>query len=76
MLSWLHKLSVFRKAVADAKCKSLSRDLARMILRAINLNADKSKSLWSSGPVWLAIIWPDLYPNADFKGNRLCLQSA
>ena len=74
MLSWLHKLSVFRKAVAGAKCKSLSRDLARMILRAINLNADKSKSLWSS--VWLAIIWPDLYPNADFKGNRLCLQSA
>lgn len=57
-------LSVGRPAIACAKCKSQSRDLARMFLRVIYLVADQSKSLWSSGQIWLAIsIWSDLYSN-------------
>ena len=57
-------LSVGRPAIACAKCKSQSRDLARMFLRVIYLVADQSKSLWSSGQIWVAIsIWSDLYSN-------------
>ena len=57
-------LSVCRTAIAPAKCKSQSRDLARVFFRVIYLVADQSKSIWSSSQIWLAIsIWSDLYSN-------------